>query len=511
PNLSEALAFLKRSKVAAKEVPADERPSDTKRPRLDAGHPSPSAHPSEPKPQASLQAGLARLHARFDCQKRPPVPAAESDDKPSQLRPSSGDVPPIEPPPPVSADKTIPSPQPRTALNLPPIPLTPRGSSRAEVATPSTQLSSFTRSTTRGAELKPTPNLPQFKHILGCDVKLAASNGEAAKPRLKVSAQVSAIGRAPRDGRQPSEIKPTSSWVDESGGSSRVAHSPDAPSHNSEEDSSHSFLDSNSSQAGRRRPPGPAGYYARRQNGQANGASPSHAEPDAEAGFLSATFFQVGDAWDTVGVFPVGKVLGGAYSAVYRVPGLAVVVKRVLDLDTNAYVLFADPTGEISGSVAHQVFHRQPRFLDPGTVWVLRDVALIRPGPKRLYLNVVGANLVQVFAASTPLPPASPAGAELEVGLSSTPSGAPTPAASPTGNPRPPPSRHPRPHPPGAVELTQGLVEAFFDEFDIESGPAKPAKERPSLTGVDFKGSQPSDKREDIILALTGDLQILRV
>lgn len=206
-------------------------------------------------------------------------------------------------------------------------------------------------------------------------------------------------------------------------------------------------------------------------------------------------------------MFPVGKVLQGAYSSIFRVPGVVVVVKRVVDQDRNAYVLFSDPTGkptpsnltpgEISGSVAYPVFKKQPHFLDPGTVWVLKDVSLICPNPKDVYLNIVAANLVQVFSAgqddlgsvpetsnildedldfsSSPPRSASPPGKQLPFAsdapaAASTPAPLPAPELMEMDKPLPSPAMaasSATPAPTDLIAMTQELVDEFFDEFQM--------------------------------------------
>ncbi|KAJ9075233.1 hypothetical protein DSO57_1038029 [Entomophthora muscae] len=543
-DLNEALARLKQRKKAKDcpppgiDAPVESAP-ESKKPRLEAAQPPPAnARASGNNSESALQASIARLHARFASQTSQP-PASSQTTRNSIEQPLSTTA--SEPPslhsvPPKSlttqTKRLNPSEGSSSSLN---------SRSSSQISTPAV-ISPVGQSKASGNVHQPPKN-PTDKNSTD-----ALSSRDFVVPSVVPRINMSTSFSNPK--RTSSQTNPTTFSESDRRNSLRTSTpqrnipvfptSPDAihsPNSSSSSIGTSSFLGlkPNRPQVGRRRPPGPAGYVVRRQNGQADRTAESSNEQSAnEEVFLRSTLwptfmshhgltqfyswdghelvFQNEDSTNSVTVFPVGKILQGAYSTVFRVPGVAVVVKRVLDQDRNAYVLFSDPTGEITGSVACSVFKKQYQFLDPGTVWVLKDVSLICPNPKDVYLNIVAANLVQVFSANqndvsstdsilessnilddcTPSPPKSPmlsppsvatstplqkgingqvptspqsnvistplliatsSQSETEVPTSIRPTAVATPISIPTQS--------------EAVALTQNLIDEFLDEFEL--------------------------------------------
>lgn len=89
-----------------------------------------------------------------------------------------------------------------------------------------------------------------------------------------------------------------------------------------------------------------------------------------------------------------------------KVPTLAAIVKAIVFWNENASVTFKDPWGTIEGSVHAQVWKQFPR-LTVGSAVILSNITVFTPQSGNHYLNVVAANICEVYHVSIPAPASS--------------------------------------------------------------------------------------------------------
>nr|XP_015804292.2 homologous recombination OB-fold protein [Nothobranchius furzeri] len=94
-----------------------------------------------------------------------------------------------------------------------------------------------------------------------------------------------------------------------------------------------------------------------------------------------------------------------------KVPNMAVCLKSILHTNTDAKVVFKDPTGEIQGTVHRRLLEERVEELKVGAVLLLKQVGVFSPSHRNHYLNVTSNNLLRIYAPdgvslySSQLPP----------------------------------------------------------------------------------------------------------
>ncbi|XP_051244299.1 homologous recombination OB-fold protein [Dicentrarchus labrax] len=94
-----------------------------------------------------------------------------------------------------------------------------------------------------------------------------------------------------------------------------------------------------------------------------------------------------------------------------KVPNMAVLLKSIIHTNTDAKVVFKDPTGEIQGTVHRRLLEDRVEELKVGAVLLLKQVGVFSPSHRNHYLNVTPNNLLRIYApdgvslSSARLPP----------------------------------------------------------------------------------------------------------
>eukprot|EP01080_Neovahlkampfia_damariscottae_P010241 gene10241-2661_t len=77
---------------------------------------------------------------------------------------------------------------------------------------------------------------------------------------------------------------------------------------------------------------------------------------------------------------------------------IPLIIQNVIRYETDAYVNFIDPTGEIEGTISKEVIALYPTILTPGSAILLQKYAVYIPSPITRHLIVTKHNIVKFVA-----------------------------------------------------------------------------------------------------------------
>jgi len=82
---------------------------------------------------------------------------------------------------------------------------------------------------------------------------------------------------------------------------------------------------------------------------------------------------------------------------IVRAQYTVLLIKDLKPSEANVKVRFADPSGEISGTIHKKVVDEYAKELKIGSVLVMKKVSIYRPKPSTAYLNVLKENIMNIF------------------------------------------------------------------------------------------------------------------